>query len=324
MSCDGCMSRIVFRDLNGIVLLDKPLGLSSNQALQQARRLFRAAKGGHTGALDPQASGMLPLCFGEATKVAGLLLGASKRYRAQVQLGATTTTGDADGDVLERRVVPEISVERLQAVLASQVGRIRQQPPIYSALKVDGEPAYRRVRRGEAVEVAAREVEIFRIELLQRRADWLEIEVDCGSGTYIRSLAVDIGEALGCGAHICALRREWVDPFQNAPMLSLDQLEQAAADSDQALLTHLLPLEQGLARFQMIHLDADQSLAIRQGRRVVISDQSAAETALALDEAAIPVALVHVASGGVITIQRGLNLGPAPAAEGMTSSGNGA
>ncbi len=306
------MSRTVFRDLNGIVLLDKPLGLSSNQALQKVRRLFRAAKGGHTGALDPQASGMLPLCFGEATKVAGLLLGAAKRYRATVQLGAVTATGDAEGEVLERRPVPVIDTAMLEAALAGQVGRIRQRPPVYSALKVDGEPAYRRVRRGETVEVAEREVEIFRITLLAQRADSFDIEVDCGSGTYIRSLAVDLGEVLGCGAHIGALHREWVDPFQQTRMLDLDELEQAAAEGDQALLAHLLPMEQGMARFPIIHLDAEQSLAIRQGRRVVISDLAVADTALALDEAAVPVALVQVATGGVITIQRGLNLGPAP------------
>ncbi|MHC1479912.1 tRNA pseudouridine(55) synthase TruB [Frateuria aurantia] len=317
------MSRIVFRDLNGIVLLDKPLGLSSNQALQQARRLFRAAKGGHTGALDPQASGMLPLCFGEATKVAGLLLGSAKRYRAMVQLGATTTTGDAEGDVLERRAVAAFDAARIDAVLASQVGRIRQRPPIYSALKVDGEPAYRRVRRGEEVVVAEREVEIFRIDLLQRGPDWLDIEVDCGSGTYIRSLAVDIGEALGCGAHIRALRRDWVDPFQSAPMLTLEALEQAAAAGDETLLAHLLPLQQGLARFPMIHLDAEQSLAIRQGRRVVIPDLASAETALALDDVGVPLALVQV-DGGVIAIQRGLNLGPAQPTGGMASPSAGA
>jgi tRNA pseudouridine 55 synthase len=238
--------RISFRRLDGILLLDKPTGMSSNAALQLARRLFRAEKGGHTGSLDPLATGMLPLCFGEATKIAGLLLGSAKAYDAEVVLGATTDTDDSDGQVLRTRPVPPIDAATLAAALAPLQGRIRQRAPVYSALKQGGEPLYVKARRGEAIEAPEREVEVHSIEVLEQQPERLSLRVTCGSGTYIRSLARDLGETLGCGAHIGALRRLWVDPFRDAPMVTLAALEQAVEQGgEEVLMARLLPLSAG-------------------------------------------------------------------------------
>jgi tRNA pseudouridine55 synthase len=186
-------SPIRFRDLHGIVLLDKPLGLSSNEALQIVRKgIFRAEKGGHTGALDPLATGLLPLCFGEATKLAGMLLGSRKAYLAECKLGATTSTADLEGEVVQVRPVPELSGAAIEAALAKLRGRITQVPPVYSAIKLDGEPLYVKARRGEAVDVPSREVDIYRLELVSCSEDSLTLYVECGSGTYVRSLAAPI------------------------------------------------------------------------------------------------------------------------------------
>lgn len=246
-------SRITFRRLDGILLLDKPGGMSSNAALQIARRLYRAEKGGHTGSLDPLATGLLPLCFGEATKIAGLLLGSAKAYDAEVVLGQTTDTDDADGAVLRERPVPPISADALAAALAPLKGRILQRAPIYSALKQGGEPLYLKARRGEVIEAPERQVEVHAIEVLEQQPTRLRLRVTCGSGTYIRSLARDLGETLGCGAHIAGLRRLWVDPFRDAPMVSLDTLRTLVEQGDEAAIDALLlPLDAGLAHYPRV------------------------------------------------------------------------
>ena len=263
------MTKITFRRLDGILLLDKPTGMSSNAALQVARRLFRAEKGGHTGSLDPLATGLLPLCFGEATKIAGLLLGSAKAYDALGVLGQTTDTDDADGNVLLERPVPEISRGQLDAALAPLMGRIRQRAPIYSALKQGGEPLYAKARRGETIEAPEREVEVHAIEVLDQQPTRLSLRVTCGSGTYIRSLARDLGETLGCGAHIAGLRRLWVDPFREAPMVTLDTLRELAGQGDEAALEALLlPLATGLADYPRIDLDAEQAPRFSVGQRL--------------------------------------------------------
>ncbi|HEU0153657.1 MAG TPA: tRNA pseudouridine(55) synthase TruB [Arenimonas sp.] len=263
------MGRPVFRPLDGILLLDKPAGLSSNGALQHVRRLYRAEKGGHTGALDPLATGLLPLCFGEATKIAGLLLGGRKAYEAGLRLGATTDTDDADGQVLRERAVPALDRATVTAALAPFLGRIMQRPPIYSALKQGGEPLYARARRGEVIEVAERAVEIDAIELLALEGDRLRLAVTCGSGTYIRSLARDLGEALGCGAHITALRRTWVEPFNPPRMHTFASLEAvAAAGGEPALDALLLPVEAGLAHWPAAVVDAGEARRLGQGQAV--------------------------------------------------------
>ncbi|MBW8369164.1 MAG: tRNA pseudouridine(55) synthase TruB [Arenimonas sp.] len=267
------MSRTVFRPVDGILLLDKPSGYSSNQALQDVRRLFRAEKGGHTGALDPLATGLLPLCLGEATKIAGLLLGGRKAYRARIRLGATTDTDDADGLVLRERAVPALEREAVEAALQPFVGRIRQRPPIYSALKQGGEALYVKARRGEAIDVPEREVDVEAVELVDLDGAELTLDVTCGSGTYIRSLARDLGEALGCGGHITALRRTWVDPFRGARSYSLADLQDVAeTQGEAALASLLLPVEAGLSHWPTVVVDPDQGRRLGMGQWVQLEE----------------------------------------------------
>ncbi len=310
----------VYRRLDGILLLDKPAGMSSNAALQHARRLFRAEKGGHTGSLDPLATGLLPLCFGEATKIAGLLLGSDKAYEAGIVLGATTDTDDADGQVLLERPVPALDADRIRDALSGFVGRIRQQAPIYSALKQGGEPLYARARRGEAIEAPVREVEVRAIELLGHAGHRIELRVTCGSGTYIRSLARDLGEVLGCGAHIASLRRLWVAPFEAPAMWSLDAL-QALADTDPSgLEACLLPLAAGLAGFPAVALDAAQSARVLQGQRLR-GDWPAADPAAVFDDQGLPLGLASVDQDGRLSPQRLFQRPPqARSAEGSTDA----
>lgn len=261
------MSKIPFRRLDGILLLDKPAGLSSNQALQAARRLLRAEKGGHTGALDPLATGLLPLCFGEATKIAGLLLGSAKAYDAEIVLGVTTDTDDADGVPLRERPVPVLDEAAIATALVPLTGRIRQRAPIYSALKQGGEPLYTKARRGEAIEAPEREVEVHAAEILGLDGPRLRLQVTCGSGTYIRSLARDLGESLGCGAHIAGLRRLWVEPFRAPVMFTLEALEARLAGGEPAEAL-LLPLAAGLADYPRIDLAEEPARRFRMGQRL--------------------------------------------------------
>lgn len=272
------MGRTIFRPLDGILLLDKPAGLSSNQALQRVRHLLRAEKGGHTGALDPLATGLLPLCFGEATKIAGLLLGSRKAYEAEVVLGLTTDTDDADGLPLRERPVPVFDRAAIETALRPFLGRIRQRPPIYSALKQGGEPLYAKARRGEVTEVSEREVEVEAIDLLALDGPRLRLSVTCGSGTYIRSLARDLGEVLGCGGHIAALRRTWVDPFRAPDMATLDQCQHLVDEGGEtALEARLLPVEAGLAHFPALALDPDQARRLGQGQVLPIASAAPAD-----------------------------------------------
>jgi tRNA pseudouridine55 synthase len=281
--------------LSGIVLLDKPRGLSSNQALQQVRRLFGADKGGHTGSLDPLATGLLPICLGEATKIAGLLLGSRKAYETEALLGVTTSTDDAEGEVLLRRPVPVLDGARIRSELAALVGRIRQVAPVYSAIKRGGERLYERVRRGETVEAPEREVDVQRFDLLAFDGARVRLHVECGSGTYVRSLVRDLGERLGCGAHVVELRRLWVEPFMSPTMHTLDQLEARAAQGPDALAEVLLPLEQGLAGRAQVHVDAAGARKLRQGQ--VLECGAADGACVALDECGRAVALAEVAAG---------------------------
>lgn len=266
-STDLLKPRIVYRPLHGILLLDKPAGVSSNTALQSARRLLRAEKGGHTGSLDPLATGLLPLCLGEATKIAGLLLGSAKAYDAEIVLGVTTDTDDADGQVLRERALPALGEDALRAALTPFIGRIRQQAPIYSALKQGGEPLYAKARRGEVIEAPVREVDVHAIDVLGYAAPRLQLRVTCGSGTYIRSLARDLGEVLGCGAHIASLRRLWVEPFRAPQMTTLEALS-AALEAGTDAQELLLPIEAGLADFARIVLDAAHAARFRMGQRL--------------------------------------------------------
>jgi len=267
--------RTVFRELHGLLLLDKPQGLSSNQALQRARHLFRAEKAGHTGSLDPLATGLLPICFGEATKIAGGLLGARKAYETVARLGVVTDTDDAEGQPLRERPVPELTISRIDAALHKLTGRIRQRPPIYSALKRGGEPLYAKARRGEAVEIEEREVDVHAFDLLNA-ADLLHggepllrLHVECGSGTYVRSLVRDLGELLGCGAHVAELRRLWVDPFREPRMWTLEALQDLAERAGERVLEAcLLPIEAGMTAWPEVQVSPAQALRLGQGQSV--------------------------------------------------------
>jgi len=251
--------------VDGALLLDKALGVSSNRALQDAKRLYRAKKAGHAGTLDPLASGLLLVLFGEATKFAGPLLDADKEYVATLKLGERTATGDAEGEVLQRRPVGRVA-ESLPAVLARFRGEIDQVPPMHSALKRDGEPLYRLARRGEEVERAPRRVRISRLDMLELDGARLSLSVVCSKGTYIRVLAQDIGEALGCGAHLSALRRTASGSFR---VEQAARLEELASAEERA--RRLLPLTALLADLPRARLDAADEERLRQGQALKIS-----------------------------------------------------
>ena len=261
-------ARVQRRPVHGVLLLDKPLGLSSNQALQKAKWLLRAEKAGHTGTLDPLATGVLPLCFGAATKFSGLHLDADKTYEATLQLGVTTTTGDAEGEVIERRAVPAITPEQLEAVRQRFLGRITQVPPMHSALKKDGKALYEYARAGIEVERAPREVEIHALNLALAQVDQaqaaIKIEVTCSKGTDIRSLGEDIGQALGCGGHLTRLRRTATGPFVAAQCTTLPALE---ALDDHERLNLLQPAEALLPDHTAVTLAADDAAKFLTGLR---------------------------------------------------------
>jgi tRNA pseudouridine55 synthase len=259
------------RAINGILLFDKPPGMSSNEALQKVKRLYHAAKAGHTGSLDPLATGMLPICFGEATKMSAFLLDADKAYTLRCQLGVTTTTGDREGEVLEHRPVPAVSPEQLNEILRAFTGEIDQIPPMYSALKHEGERLYNLARKGIEVERKPRKVTIHSLSCVAQEAGYLELEVHCSKGTYVRTLVEDIGQKLGCGAHVTELRRTRVSPYEDPDdMVSLSQLEELAERGYEALDALLLPLETAVASWPDVHLTADSAFYIGQGQAVLV------------------------------------------------------
>lgn len=254
------------KPVHGMVLLDKPAGLSSNQSLQRARRMFDAAKAGHTGNLDPFATGMLPLCFGEATKTAAYMLEAEKVYHASAQLGVSTTTGDIEGETEQQLPVPDMDRHEVEAVLAGFEGEIEQVPPMYSALKHEGRPLYRLAREGKVVERKPRRVKILEIRLTGWSDNRLEFRVRCSKGTYVRTLAEDIARKLGTCAHLVALRRLSVWPFLEEDMVTLPRLEQSAESG--RLLHHLLPVDAGLANWPQVTLSAVGTERFRHGRAI--------------------------------------------------------
>lgn len=257
------------RDIHGILLLDKRLGVSSNRALQEVKRLLGANKAGHTGSLDPLATGLLPLCFGEATKVSAFMLDDDKRYRVVVRLGVVTDTGDAEGRVLATRPVPPLSPEAIEACLNRFTGEIDQVPPMYSALKHEGKKLYELARQGKAVERKARRITVYKIELLNYAGDSLELDVWCSKGTYIRTLAEDIGAYLGCGGTVAALRRLEAGRFGIENALTVEQLQAMSAEE---LMTQLLAVDQPLQFMPAVALTANQAAAVKQGRRLAMSE----------------------------------------------------
>ena len=258
------------RRVNGILLLDKPSGLTSNAALQAVKKLYRARKAGHTGSLDPLATGLLPICFGEATKVSGFLLDADKDYRVTCKFGERTVTGDAEGEVVEQRPVEGLTEDRLLDVLQGFLGVIEQIPPMYSALKHKGERLYKLAREGVEVEREPRQVTIHALELLMLNPPLAEIRVHCSKGTYVRTLVEDVGELLGCGAHVAGLRRLGVGPFDDTQMIDMEALRAVAGEGEQALDKLLLPLESGLAQWPDVRLSVDAAFYLRQGQPVLV------------------------------------------------------
>lgn len=256
------------RSVSGIIIFDKPYGFSSNGALQKVRWLLNADKGGHTGSLDPLATGVLPLCFGEATKFSRYLLDADKEYEALMQLGVTTDTGDAEGAVLETQPV-HVSVEDIEAVLPQFRGVIEQVPPMYSALKKDGQPLYKLARAGITVERAARTVTINHLELLALEGDQARILVSCTKGTYIRTLVEDIGAALGCGAHVAQLRRTEAGPFDLTHAVTLEELERLHEEGGaEALDACMIPMDSGLQDWPIVYLTEHSSFFWLNGQPV--------------------------------------------------------
>jgi len=262
------------RDVRGILLLDKPAGITSNDALQRIKRLYRAARAGHTGSLDKPATGMLPLCLGEATKVSSYILNADKIYVSVAKLGVVTSTADAEGEILASKQVPEFNQQQLEEIIAQFVGNIEQVPPMYSALKVDGQRLYKLAYQGLEVERKSRPVTIHQIDLLHFDQNSFELKVRCSKGTYIRILIEDIGQALGCGAHVSTLRRLSTGPFNEAQMVSMETIENISKESeegDAALDQLLVPADSALEHITEVNLTEEMAYYLCLGQAVSIS-----------------------------------------------------
>ena len=257
------------RQVNGILLFDKPKGVSSNKALQQVKKIYNAQKAGHTGSLDPLATGLLPICFGEATKVSAFLLDADKRYQVKIKLGEKTSTADAEGNVIESRSVEGIDVADVKQLLPVFTGKIQQLPPMYSALKHDGQRLYKLARQGLEVDRKPREISIYALELVEFNLPEIVLDVHCSKGTYVRTLAEDIGEHLGCGAHVLELKRTSVGHF-DAPSVSMKELLQTAEQGFDSLDDLLLPVDAALTHWRKVQLTGDIAFYIKQGQAVMV------------------------------------------------------
>jgi len=256
------------RIVNGLLLLDKPIGLTSNAALQRVKRMFKARKAGHTGSLDPLASGMLPLCFGQATKLSAYLLDADKTYRVTAKFGARTDTADADGAVVEESPVTQVERQALDVALEGLRGEILQVPPMYSALKKDGRRLYELAREGRQVEREARPVTIHELEIESWDPQQPVLAVRCSKGTYVRTLVEDIAAAAGTLGHVAALRRLSVGPFPEDGLVSMEELESAAEQGEDALDRHLRPIEEAIADWPAVYLNGEQAYYLLRGQPV--------------------------------------------------------
>jgi tRNA pseudouridine55 synthase len=266
---------------SGILLLDKPRGLSSNAALQRVRTLYARQKAGHVGSLDPLATGMLPICLGEATKIAGEILAARKRYRFTVGLGTRTTTGDVEGEAAATAPVPPLERGPVEAVLARFIGRQAQTPPMYSALKHEGRPLYRLARSGVTVERTAREIELVELVLLALEPGALTLETLCSKGTYIRVLAEDLAGALGTCGHVSSLRRLYVEPFGSEPMHTLESLEERCA---RGAPPALLPSDWPLGHLRAVHLARTEAQRLLTGQSLTSEPEAPADKVRLYDE----------------------------------------
>jgi tRNA pseudouridine55 synthase len=257
------------QNIHGVLLLDKAIGISSNKALQEVKRLFNANKAGHSGSLDPLATGLLPVCFGEGTKLCGMLLDDNKRYLVKVLLGVKTDTGDLEGAILEESPVPEFTQAAIMTTLAKFTGEIEQTPPMYSALKLNGKKLYELARAGKTVERKTRCIRIFELDLLAYDNNVLELDVYCSKGTYIRSLAEDIGQALGCGATVKELRRVQSGQFAIEQALTLEQLLQL---DEERRLRQLIPVDKPLTALPAVYLNAEQAERIKFGQSLKLEN----------------------------------------------------
>lgn len=257
------------RDVSGVLVLDKPPGLSSNQVVQKAKRLFNARKVGHTGALDPLATGVLPLCFGEATKFSQYLLVSDKKYWARLQLGIATDSGDADGKVIAERPVREVDTARIEGALRFFRGEFEQIPSMFSAIKHKGQPLYKLARQGIEIEREARRVTVFSNELVAFTGSQLELEIHCTKGTYIRTIAEELGEMLGCGAHVIALRRRAAGPFDETDMITFETLEMAL--EEESLDRFLMPISSTVQTWPEVRLTDSTAYYLRQGQPVIVA-----------------------------------------------------
>ena len=266
-------SKALLTDINGILLLDKAIGITSNKALQQVKYLFGAKKAGHTGNLDPFASGMLPICFGEATKFAGLLLEADKSYLGTAKLGERSDTADCDGKIIQQRPVPDLHFATVEQALLKFCGKLQQLPPMFSALKHKGQPLYKLARQGIEVPRQPREISIYKIELLEYQAPNITFKVECSKGTYVRTLVDDLGEDLGCGAHVTALRRLQVGHYSIEHCHSFADLSAIVAQKNQlALLDLLMPTDSAVVSWSTVVLSSFAVHCLLRGQNVTVAD----------------------------------------------------
>lgn len=292
------------RDIDGVFLLDKAQGMSSNDIMQQVKRLFHANKAGHTGALDPLATGMLPICLGEATKFSQFLLDSDKRYVVTAKLGERTDTSDAEGKVVETRPV-NVKTAEILAALEQFRGNILQVPTMFSALKHNGKPLYEYARQGIIVEREARPITIFELNFIEYNAPYLTLEVHCSKGTYIRTLVDDLGEALGCGAHVTMLRRTAVADYPVVDMMSLEELQLLAESFPLSELDRLLlPMDTAVSKLPALHLNAEQSKAIGFGQRVKFANEQQLQGQVRLFSAENLFLGVALIDGNIIRPQR--------------------
>lgn len=257
------------RDVHGIIVLDKPAGMSSNNAVQEVKRLFGARKVGHTGSLDPLATGVLPLCLGEATKFSQYLLDSDKRYLTQVRLGVATDSGDADGKVIAEHSTEGVTRARVESALAAFRGDIEQVPSMFSAVKHHGKPLYKLARQGIEIERQARPVTVHANDIVALEGDELTLNIHCSKGTYVRNIAHDLGEALGCGAHVCALRRTQAGPYTQAHLVTVPQLEALRAEG-RSLDTLLRPVSTAVGQWPPVQLADAPAFYLKQGQPVFV------------------------------------------------------
>ncbi len=292
------------RPINGIIVIDKPTGRSSNHVLQQVKRLFNAQKAGHTGSLDPLATGLLPVCLGDATRISSYLLDADKSYCVEAKLGVVTDSGDSDGKVIAESPVPEIEQAQVEAIIQQFIGEQDQVPPMYSALKHQGQPLYKLARQGIEIERKARRVTIYDIKLLHLTADTIRLDVTCSKGTYIRSLLEDIGQKIGCGAHVTMLRRTSVAGYIESQAVIIDDLvtlsEQGLASLDELLL----PPEQALTDWPRFTLNAEQTQAVLHGQQLRLELEYLGQLLCLFNEDQQFIGIAEVVEGGVLAPKR--------------------